>query len=65
MVDYSKLDIPTLEFILKEYQVTQKDKRSELKVIEAELELIEKFMDYTDRVLIRARQHQTPETKQK
>ena len=63
MVDYSKLDIPTLEFILKEYQVTQKDKQSELKIIEAELELIGKFMDYTDRVLIRARQHQAPETK--
>jgi hypothetical protein len=63
MVDYSKLDIPTLEFILKEYQVTQKDKRSELKIIEAELELIEKFMDHTDRVLIRVRQHQAPKTK--
>jgi hypothetical protein len=63
MVDYSKLDIPTLEFILKEYQVTQKDKQSELKVIEAELELIGKFMDYTDRVLIRVRQHQAPKTK--
>jgi hypothetical protein len=63
MTDYSKLDIPTLEFILKEYQVTQKDKQSELKIIEAELELIEKFLDHTDRVLIRARQYQTPKTK--
>jgi hypothetical protein len=58
MVDYSKLDLYTLKFIYDEYKNKERIKRTELKTITAEIELIEAFIDHASKLIYRAEQHQ-------
>lgn len=58
MVDYSKLDLYTLKFLYDEYKDKERTKRAELQTINAEIELIEAFIDHASRLIYRAEQHQ-------
>jgi hypothetical protein len=58
-MNYEKLDVLTLKLLFDEYKVMEKNKREELKIITAEVELIESFLDHASRCIYRAEQYQT------
>lgn len=58
-MQYEKLDITTLKLLFDEYTKMAVNKRNELKVITAELELIEAFIDHSSKCIYRAEQFKT------
>jgi hypothetical protein len=56
MLDYEKMDINTLKMLFDEYKKMENNKRAELRVITAEIELIEAFLDHASKCIYKAEQ---------
>jgi hypothetical protein len=58
-MQYEKLDLITLKLLFDDYKKMEQLKRDELKIIKAELELIEAFIDHASRCIYRIEQLKT------
>ena len=65
MINYELLDIVTLKILFDEYKITERNKREELRKIEAELEIIEAFIDHASKCIYRAEQFKKIEDERK
>jgi hypothetical protein len=55
-MQYEKLNLETLKILYDEYLNMERNKRKELHIITAEIEIIEAFIDHTSKCIYRVEQ---------